>query len=200
MFGVDVLCPTVADADRLAALVVAALGPDGVSVATHLCACQAPQHVSLSIEVSPRADLRLLRETVGPERGAGAAAAASAHLCRTGGRLVHLPGLDRLRGTVTVADALRIVDRVVLLGGQVPDPQTPLVTRDFVRPVLADGALVLTVDPAAGGAVVPFETPTPTPCCVDPRLSRGLRLPRPCTWTPSKSWPRRSTPTKPSSR
>ena len=165
--GIDVLTATVPDADHLARRLTDALGPAAIAVATHLCACRAPQHVALSVELAPGEQAAAVRETTGADVAAGGAAAAAAHLARTGGRLVHYPGQPQLRGTVTVAHALRVVDRVVLLGGREPLPETPLVTRDFVRPVLTDGLCVLTVDPAVGGTVVPFETPNPTPCCRD---------------------------------
>lgn len=40
-------------------------------------------------------------------------------------------------------------------------------TRDHVRPQWQDGELVLTLMPAVGGVLVPFEVPDPTPCCAD---------------------------------
>ncbi len=165
--GIDLLTPTVPEADHLARTLLDAWGPAVVSVATHLCACTAPQHVALSVELVGGGQVSALRATTGPDTGAGGRVAAAAHLSRVGGRAVHYPGIERLVGTVTVADALQTVDRVVLLGGAEPAPGTPLVTREFVRPVFTGGTLVLTVDPAVGGTVVPFETPGPTPCCRD---------------------------------
>ncbi len=165
--GIDLLTPTVPEADHLARTLLDAWGPTVITVATHLCACTAPQHVALSVELAGGEDVASLRASTGPDAGAGGGVAAAAHLARTSGRAVHYPGIERLLGTVTVADALQAVDRVVLLGGAEPAPGTLLVTRDFVRPVFTDGRLVLTVDPAVGGTVVPFETPNPTPCCRD---------------------------------
>ena len=57
------------------------------------------------------------------------------------------------------------VQRVQVLGGTEPDPATTLLTRGFLRPRWSEGALVLHVQPAARGVLVPFETPDPTPCC-----------------------------------
>ncbi|MEU2540718.1 hypothetical protein [Streptomyces iakyrus] len=86
------------------------------------------------------------------------------------GRAVLFPGSASLTGTLTVADVLSrsAIDRVSVLGTpEPPAPDTPLATRDHVRPQWQDGALVLTAMPAAGGALVPFEVPDPTPCCAD---------------------------------
>ncbi|WP_053850139.1 hypothetical protein [Streptomyces sp. NRRL B-24085] len=86
------------------------------------------------------------------------------------GRAVIYPGVAALTGTMTIADLLArsAIDRVTVLGtpGR-PDPRTPLVTRDHVRPQWQDGALVLAAMPAVGGTLVPFEVPDPTPCCAD---------------------------------
>ena len=83
------------------------------------------------------------------------------------GRAVRFPGVDALTGTLTVAEVLAAsaIDRVEILGGGTAPPEAVLDTRDFVRPQWRDGALVLTVTPAAGGCYVPFETRHPTPCC-----------------------------------
>jgi hypothetical protein len=84
------------------------------------------------------------------------------------------PGVDRLTGTVTVADLLGLtaIDRITVVGqpsthAQGPDPATPVLTRDHVRPDWQDGQLTLVVLPAAGGVLAPFEVPDPTPCCAD---------------------------------
>jgi hypothetical protein len=84
------------------------------------------------------------------------------------------PGVDRLTGTVTVADLLGLtaIDRITVVGqpsthAQGPDPATPVLTRDHVRPDWQDGQLTLAVLPAAGGVLAPFEVPDPTPCCAD---------------------------------
>jgi hypothetical protein len=85
------------------------------------------------------------------------------------GRAVRFPGIELLTGTVPVADVLEhtAIDEVrVLAGGTLP-PDAVLHTRDFCRPVYAEGRLVLHVLPAGPGAVAPFEVPNPTPCCPD---------------------------------
>ena len=84
-----------------------------------------------------------------------------------GGRAVRFDGVDALVGTLTVAEVLAVsaIDRVEILGGTPAGPSDVLDTQDFVRPQWRDGELVLTVMPAAGGRLVPFETRHPTPCC-----------------------------------
>ncbi|MFD0318040.1 hypothetical protein [Streptomyces flavalbus] len=86
------------------------------------------------------------------------------------GRAVRYPGSSALTGTLTVADLLTrsAITRVTVLGASgAPDPGTPVVTADHVRPQWQRGELVLTVQPARGGTLVPFEVPEPTPCCAD---------------------------------
>lgn len=93
----------------------------------------------------------------------------AAHRERVGGRAFTFPGSDELTGVTTVGAVLSagVITRVVALGGSQPDASTPLDTQDFVRPHYIGGELVLRVRPAAGGTLVPFEQPTPTPCCAD---------------------------------
>jgi hypothetical protein len=86
------------------------------------------------------------------------------------GRAVLYPGAARLTGTLTVGELLSrsAIDAVTVLGAcGAPDPATPLVTRDHVRPQWQQGRLVLTAMPAVGGRLTPFEVPDPTPCCAD---------------------------------
>lgn len=89
------------------------------------------------------------------------------HRDRSSGRAVVFPGSTTLVGTLTVADVLADtrIDRVRVLGAAEADPGTLLLTRGFVRPRWTNGELVLHVQPAIGGVLVPFETPDPTPCC-----------------------------------
>jgi hypothetical protein len=61
--------------------------------------------------------------------------------------------------------ALSAIDKIEVLGGEIPHPEALLETTDFVRPQYRAGQLILTAMPAAGGRLVPFETRTPTPCC-----------------------------------
>ncbi|MHC3469367.1 hypothetical protein ACYF6T_11675 [Streptomyces sp. 7R007] len=112
---------------------------------------------------------------LGPAIAAHAAALAAAeHTGRLGGRAVLYPGVDRLTGTVTVADLLAstAIERVTVIGaattdGTGPDPATPVLTRDHVRPEWRSGRLTLALVPAVGGTLAPFEVPNPTPCCAD---------------------------------
>ncbi|MGW3665387.1 hypothetical protein [Streptomyces sp. NPDC005141] len=110
-------------------------------------------------------------ERHGPDDlAAGAAHAVAEHTARTGGRAVLYPGADALTGTVTVARLLEVsaVERITVLGSPEGAAQgRQLITRDHVRPEWRDGRLVLAAMPAAGGALVPFEVPDPTPCCAD---------------------------------
>ena len=100
---------------------------------------------------------------------AAAAAARDAHVQRRSGRVVHFPGAAQLVGTLTVQELLErsAVDRVrVLTAGDAP-PDARVVTRGHVRPTWVDGELVLLTHPPVGGTLVPFESPSPTACCVD---------------------------------
>ncbi|WP_443048798.1 hypothetical protein [Streptomyces sp. NBC_00328] len=104
------------------------------------------------------------------ELAAGAAHAAAEHRARTGGRAVLYLGVDALTGALTVARLLEVsaVDQVAVLGSpEGAAMEAKLVTRDHVRPEWRDGRLVLAAMPAAGGTLVPFEVPDPTPCCAD---------------------------------
>jgi hypothetical protein len=105
-----------------------------------------------------------------------AALAAAEHTRRSAGRAVLYPGADRLTGTVTLAGLLELsaVEQIVVVGappgdpdGGGPDPATPVLTRDHVRPEWRDGRLTLALVPAVGGTLAPFEVPDPTPCCAD---------------------------------
>ena len=109
-----------------------------------------------------------------PAAVSAAALAADEHARRSGGRAVLYPGADRLTGTVTVAGLLGLsaVQQVVVVGAprgreDGPDPATPVLTRDHVRPEWRDGRLTLALVPAVGGTLAPFEVPNPTPCCAD---------------------------------
>ncbi|MFC8195640.1 hypothetical protein ACFUTV_09580 [Streptomyces sp. NPDC057298] len=86
------------------------------------------------------------------------------------GRAVVYPGAAALTGTVTVAELLSAsaIDRVTVLGSPgEPPPDQAVVTRGHVRPQWQDGELVLTLQSAVGGVLVPFEVPDPMPCCAD---------------------------------
>ncbi|MFD4620848.1 hypothetical protein [Streptomyces sp. NPDC058475] len=174
------------EADHLLRGLAVELGlPDDAWGCTHHVREGRRPHTALSFAVpserAARAAWQRLREREfgvalgadrhGPEELAtGAAHAAAEHEARTGGRAVLYTGSEALTGTVTVARvlALSAVDRVAVLGApDGPEPERRIVTRDHVRPEWRDGRLVLTTMPAAGGTLVPFEVPDPTPCCAD---------------------------------
>ncbi len=96
---------------------------------------------------------------------AGAVNALVARRDQTGGRAILFPGQDDLRGVLPIRDMLArsAITAVDSLGIPV-DPDTLVVTRDFVRPVYRDGRLVLALRPRAD-AMGCFEQPDPTPCC-----------------------------------
>ncbi|MFI5933023.1 hypothetical protein [Actinoplanes sp. NPDC051494] len=85
------------------------------------------------------------------------------------GRAVVFPGSRHLLGDLTVGEILdrSAIEQVRVLGGATADRTATVRTNDYVRPQWTDGSLVLTVLPAAGGVLVPFETRDPTPCCAD---------------------------------
>jgi len=163
-------------------------GADPITAATHRATVYETPHVSMSISMSTGLDpvrmvdmlaealsvadgaagaVRIGEVGVGaPELQASAERAAAAHRDRSSGRVVHFPGSETLTGTVLVADVLAtLIDRVVALGGGHAAPDSPLVTRSFLRPRWDAGELVLHVQQAVGDTWVPFETPNPTPCC-----------------------------------
>ncbi|MFD7456913.1 MULTISPECIES: hypothetical protein [unclassified Streptomyces] len=134
--------------------------PEGAFGCTHLLRGDRPR-VALSLTTSVEGCReRLIAE--GYEVKGGAPDAV--------GRAVLYPGAAHLTGTLTVGELLSrsAIDAVTVLGAAgTPDPATPLVTRDHVRPQWLQGRLVLTAMPAAGGRLTPFEVPDPTPCCAD---------------------------------
>lgn len=137
---------------------------EGVFGCTHLVRDNHPR-VVLSLALPSTPLLRTVQErltTGGYEVPTGAPDAV--------GRAVIYPGVASLTGTLTIAELLArsAIDRVTVLGspGQ-PAPDTLLVTHRHVRPQWQDGELTLTAMPAAGGTLVPFEVPDPTPCCAD---------------------------------
>ncbi|WP_181802824.1 hypothetical protein [Streptomyces shenzhenensis] len=106
----------------------------------------------------------------GPAEAVGTARQAAAAPPSTG-RAVLYPGVERLTGTVTVADVLdrTAIEHLVVLGAPAGElPGTARVwTQNHVRPEWRAGILTLTLVPAAGGLLAPFEVPNPTPCCAD---------------------------------
>ncbi|CAN5573795.1 hypothetical protein BH10ACT10_BH10ACT10_00170 [soil metagenome] len=86
-----------------------------------------------------------------------------------GARMFVYPGHHLLVGALAAGDlvARSGIDQVRGLGGVDPVVDDLVDTQAFVRPLVERGRLVLLVRPAAGGMLVPFEQPHPTPCCAD---------------------------------
>ncbi len=82
------------------------------------------------------------------------------------GRVVRFAGQELLRGEVRVRDVIErtAIDNVHALGARIAD-ESLIVTHDFVRPVIANGELVLYVTPLADGRFEPFEREFPHQCC-----------------------------------
>lgn len=190
--GLDLLTHRERDADGLAHGIIAALADRGVTdstVATHWARVGQLRHIALTIECDA-ADADVLSTTLAeiaaadgatsglllPDRYIGEvelrdtlAEAVTAHTSRGSGRAVAFRGLDALCGLMPVKAVLAcsVIDRVHVLAGGHAEPDTMLNTRNFLRPRWRDGELVLDTQPAAGGTLVPFESPFPTPCCAD---------------------------------
>ena len=192
--GVDLLTESERDADSMLHQAVHRLvelgAADGALLATHWARADDVPHVAMSLEIPGANDAEALwglltdalpgqhwdqhagrcvgRRRAGPlALQQAAASAADAHLAGASGRAVQFPGVERLTGSVTVRDILRdsAITSVRVLAQGPASPDSVVVTRDFVRPRWSAGQLVLDVQPAAGGTLVPFEVPNPTPCC-----------------------------------
>lgn len=86
---------------------------------------------------------------------------------RSAGRAVRFVGQEQLVGEVDTADVLRLsaITALYPVAG-IPTEGTRLVTRNFLRPVLEHGELVLQVRLFADdGRLVPYEVPNPVACC-----------------------------------
>ncbi|MEV5434001.1 hypothetical protein [Streptomyces sp. NPDC052701] len=152
-------------ADHLLHTLAAGLAlPRGAFGCTHLVRTGRP-HIALSLALPDEPLARAARE-----RLTGLGYEVTPGVPDRAGRAVIYPGVTALTGTLTVADLLArsAIDGVTVLGSpREPAPHTPLTTRDHVRPQWRDGRLLLAAVPAAGGTLVPFEVPDPTPCCAD---------------------------------
>ncbi|GAA2560510.1 hypothetical protein GCM10010435_34860 [Winogradskya consettensis] len=86
-----------------------------------------------------------------------------------GARAVIFPGSSTLTGDLSAADILSLsaINAIEILGGAAIIGDQLIRTGDFIRPQWQNGGLILTVMPAVGGLLVPFETRNPTPCCAD---------------------------------
>jgi hypothetical protein len=151
----------------LAELVTLLGAVDGTVACTHIVRTPHP-HVAVSLAVASTCEPTRL-PPVAPDWTDAAEQARAEHAARRAGRAVVFPGVDRLVGTLTVAELLArsAIDRVVVLGGGDPDPDTLVDTREFVRPEWREGRLTLVATPAPGGRIAPFEVPNPPQCCAD---------------------------------
>lgn len=95
-------------------------------------------------------------------------AAASRNRARSEGRAFVYQGVGELTGTLCQKD---LIERSAIQGvealGSTSEPQSWLMTRDFVRPQLRAGRLVLVITPRADGSFQPFEVENPHVCCAD---------------------------------
>ncbi len=188
--GLDLLTSRERDADHQARQIAAILADRGlgdITVATHGAQVGHLRHVALTVGAvgdsavlwEVLADNAAAAESLGtgvlladryrgePELRDTLTAAVIAHANRASGRAVVFPGSSLITGTVSVGEVLdrSAIDRVRVLAGGSADGAAQLVTRDFLRPRWTGGELVLDVQPAAAGTLVPFETANPTPCC-----------------------------------
>ncbi|WP_033284313.1 hypothetical protein [Streptomyces sp. NRRL F-525] len=185
VIGVDAGTTTLREADHLIRDLATTLGlPPGTVACTHLIRTDTRRGTAVSFAL-PEGDEsaeEIWRRLTGTEMSAAlddrrhgpaeaAALAAAEHTARRSGRAVLYDGVDRLTGTVTVADLLEstAIDQLAVVGAPLttPDPTTSILTQDHVRPEWREGHLVLALVPAAGNTLAPFEVPNPTPCCAD---------------------------------
>jgi hypothetical protein len=87
----------------------------------------------------------------------------------TAGRLVRFPGRENARGILQAIDLRKRcgIDLVEPLGGLPVSDDSLIDTLDFVRPIRRAGQVVLLVQPAAGGVLIPFEVEHQLKCCAD---------------------------------
>ncbi|WP_171111137.1 hypothetical protein [Streptomyces sp. Z423-1] len=159
--GLEELLP----ADHLLLTLAAELAlPEGTFGCTHLVRGERPR-VVLSFAMESQAAAPAAREWL-TAKGYEVTDGAPDEV----GRAVLYPGAADLTGTLSIAELLSrsAIDRVTVLGAsEQPAAHAAVVTRDHVRPQWQNGELVLALMPAAGGVLVPFEVPDPTPCCAD---------------------------------
>ena len=186
VIGVDAGTTTLREADHLIRDLAITLGlPPGTVACTHLIRTDARRGTAVSFAL-PEEDsanevwqqLTQMDSELGAalaDRRHGhaepAALAAAEHAARRSGRAVLYPGVEHLTGTVTAADLLKstAIDQLTVVGAPLttPDPTTPILTQDHVRPEWREGQLILALVPAVGNTLAPFEVPNPTPCCAD---------------------------------
>jgi hypothetical protein len=157
--------------------------PDRAWVFTHEVRHPAPHYAvsACSVAPLPASALDALERRLGARPGPPAAddPAWLQLLAGDGPRAVRFPGQDGARGELTVRDLLArtAIEDVPVLGGTAVAPHDVVVTRDFLRPLLRAGRLVLPVLPAGLGCVAPFEVPDPTPCCGERPAGRAVSRP-----------------------
>jgi hypothetical protein len=122
-------------------------------------------HVALSIEVAVPATF----PAQPVEFREAALWASEQHRLRLSGRAFWYPGRDLMTGDLKVAEMLALsgIEAIKVLGGEPPQPDTVVETRDFVRPQWMDGKLTLVAAPAGQGRIAPFEVANPMDCCQD---------------------------------
>ncbi|MEV8545394.1 hypothetical protein [Streptomyces sp. NPDC051572] len=184
VIGVDAGTTTLREADHLIRDLTTTLGlPPGTVACTHLIRTDTRRGTAVSLalpeagsaeEVWQRLTATEMSAALDDRRhgpSEAAALAAAEHAARRSGRAVLYAGVERLTGTVTVADLLEstAIDQLTVVGAPLttPDPATPILTQDHVRPEWREGHLVLALVPAVGNTLAPFEVPNPTPCCAD---------------------------------
>ncbi|SNT31100.1 hypothetical protein SAMN05421812_104410 [Asanoa hainanensis] len=137
---------------------------DRVVACTHLLRVPSP-HVAFSIALPSGVEVDL--PPVPDGLAAAADLAREEHLSGQGGRAFAYPGRAALVGELTVAELLSrsAIERVTVMGGAPPKPDTLVHTRDHVRPMWMSGRLTLVTLPHTGGRIAPFEMPEEIPCC-----------------------------------
>lgn len=82
------------------------------------------------------------------------------------GRCVRFPGQGAATGEHAVRELLDVTGLDLIVGvGRVVSDADVVATGGFLRPTLQDGALMLLVEPAAGGRLQPIEVESPHQCC-----------------------------------
>ena len=87
----------------------------------------------------------------------------------TTGRVVRWPGREQAWGILTAAE-LRDrcgIDDIEALGNLLVADDSPIDTRNYIRPIRRAGRIILQVQPAAGGLLIPFELEHQQKCCAD---------------------------------
>jgi hypothetical protein len=164
-------------------LLASVTGP--VVACTHVVSGGDRPHLAVSMTGSAELDTTPLTHEVGSAvirpGAAEPVVAGPSHLVRgayvaaveaalgTAGRLVRFPGQDQARGVMMAAELRERcgIDQVEALGGIAVADDSPIDTLDFIRPVRRNGQVVLLVQPAAGGLLIPFEVEHQQKCCAD---------------------------------